>query len=129
MRYSLLPLATLLPTLALGAPLEARAITKALIKSVTASGSGCPTPGSISSGISGDEWTARVTYNEFASNEVGLNENCTLGINYEVVIPSDGKADLELQVWSIAFYNTPPENTRFTATLSHNVNFGGRTVS
>lgn len=128
MRSTLLSLTALLPTLSLGAPLEARAITKAVIKSVSAIGTGCPTPGSTIRQINSEGHTAAIGYTEFASDEVGNSEACTLSLNYEVVIPSDGKADLELQVWSIAYYNGLPENgPRFTATLSQNLAFGGRT--
>ncbi|KAH7136148.1 hypothetical protein B0J11DRAFT_520025 [Dendryphion nanum] len=130
MRSSLLSLTALIPTLALGAPLEARAITKAIIKSVSAIGTGCPTPGSTVRSISSDGWTAAIGYTEFASNEIGNNEACTLSLNYEVVIPSDGKADLELQVWSIAYYNAGPETQpRLTATLTQNLAFGGKANS
>ena len=128
MRSTLLSLTTLIPALALGAPLEARAITKAVIKSVSATGTGCPTPGSTIRQINSEGHTASIGYTEFASDEVGNTESCVLSLNYEVVIPSDGKADLELQVWSIAYYNTVPE-TKFTATLSQNLAFGGKTVS
>lgn len=129
MHSSSLLLSLLIPTSTIAAVLRPRARAEVHITAITTSGgSGCPA-GTFSGGPDTvDDRVGQIGFDAFKTTLDGEAVDCTVTVDFDYIVPTDGNAELILGAELHGFADLDGLETGTSSTVSQTISAGGKSV-